>query len=134
MPSNDVNDFLVKRHNELYTSNPDIFTSGGMAAAMAICTALEKTAGNTDPAVLIPAMENMEFDSPTGKRVFRAEDHQAMQDLFEVEFTYVEGTDHLVPKYVRNIPADKIAPPSLTAAANTVVRLEPTVAARDSPL
>lgn len=111
MPSNDVNDFLVKRHNELYTSNPDIFTSGGMAAAMAICTALEKTAGNTDPAVLIPAMENMEFDSPTGKRVFRAEDHQAMQDLFEVEFTYVEGTDHMVPKYVRNIPAANIAPP-----------------------
>lgn len=111
VPANDVNDFLVKRHNELYSSNPDIFASGGMAAAIAICTALEKTQGSTDPAVLIPAMENMEFDSPTGKRVFRAEDHQAMQDLFEVEFTYVEGTDHLVPKYVRNIPADDIAPP-----------------------
>ncbi|MDL2324685.1 substrate-binding domain-containing protein [Ruminococcaceae bacterium OttesenSCG-928-A16] len=111
LPQTEVNDWLVKRHNEEYGSNPDFFTSGGMAAAMAICTALEKTNGVTDPDVLIAAMEGMEFDSPSGMRTFRPEDHQAMQDLYEIKFTNVDGADHVVPEYIRTIKADEVAPP-----------------------
>lgn len=111
VPQNPVNDWLVKKHKEKYNSVPDIFTSGGMASAIAIVTALEKTGGDTNTEKLIETMRGMEFDSPTGKRYFREEDHQAIQPLFEIILTVVEGIDHPVPKLVRVIPAEEIAPP-----------------------
>ncbi len=110
LPKNEVNDFLVKRHQEQYKSVPDIFAPGGMAAAIALCTALEKTGGSTDARTLISTMEGMEFNSPTGTRRFRPEDHQAMQVLYEVTFTN-PGKGHMVPAYVRDIPAAEITPP-----------------------
>lgn len=109
VPDNEVNDWLVERHNEVYGSNPDYFTSGGMAAAMAIVKALEESNGDTDPEVLIPIMEGMEFDTPTGRRWFREEDHQAMTEIFEIEYT--EGDDHAIPVYVRTIPHEDVEPP-----------------------
>lgn len=106
---NPVNDWLVREHQARYNSPPDIFVSGGMAAAMAVVTALEKSNGVTDAEVLIQTMRGMEFDSPTGMRVFREEDHQAQQSLFEIMFTQVSGVDHVVPELVRVIPRDEIA-------------------------
>jgi len=79
-----MNDWLVENYMARHGMQPDIFVSGGMAAASAIITALELTGGVTDPAVLIPTMRGMQFNSPTGMRWFRAEDHQAMQPLFEI--------------------------------------------------
>jgi len=112
LPQNEpLNDWMLKRHSELYSFRPDFFTSGGFAAAVAMCTALEKTGGKTDARLLIQTMEGMEFDSPTGKRFFRAQDHQAMQDLYEVELTWQEGADHCIPKYVSLIKANEITPP-----------------------
>ena len=110
VPQNPVNDWLVEKHLEKYNTVPDLFTSGGMASAIAIVTALEKTNGDTDPEVLIETMRGMEFDSPTGKRYFRPEDHQAIQPLYEIILTDVPGVDHPVPKLVREIPAEEIAP------------------------
>ncbi|SCX75456.1 substrate-binding domain-containing protein [Alkaliphilus peptidifermentans] len=109
VPENPVNDWLVENHKEKYNAPPDIFTSGGMAAAIAVVTALEKTGGNTDTEALIEALRGMEFESPTGKRYFREDDHQAIQPLFEIELT--EGSDHPIPKLLRVIPAEDIAPP-----------------------
>lgn len=108
---NPVNEWLVREHRARYNSPPDIFTSGGMAAAMAIVTALEKTGGNADAEVLIRTMRGMEFNSPTGMRVFRAEDHQAQQPLFEILFTQQSGVDHVVPQLVRVIPREDVADP-----------------------
>lgn len=108
---NPVNDWLVEKHQQKYNSPPDIFTSGGMAAAMAVVTALEKTNGSTDAEDLIKTMRGMEFDSPTGKRYFREEDHQAIQPLFEIELKEVSGVDHPVPTLIRVIPAEEIIPP-----------------------
>lgn len=107
--NNPMNEWMRRRHQEEYNLPTDIFTSGGFAAASAIVTALRATNGNTDPDVLRPAMQGMRFDSPTGERWFRAEDHQAMQPLFAIEFTYSDT--HMVPKYVRTIPASEITPP-----------------------
>jgi len=106
-----MNDWLVEQHWERYNMPPDIFTSGGMAAASAIVTALELTGGVTDSAVLKETMRGMEFMTPTGNRYFRPEDGQAMQVLFEIEFTAEEGVDHMIPRWVRTIPAEEIAPP-----------------------
>lgn len=108
---NPVNDWLVKEHRARFNTPPDIFTSGGMAAAIAVVTALEKTGGKADAESLIAAMRGMEFDSPTGKRVFRSEDHQAQQPLFEIVFTEQAGVDHVVPKLVRVIPREEVADP-----------------------
>ncbi|MCL2203388.1 MAG: substrate-binding domain-containing protein [Defluviitaleaceae bacterium] len=107
--NNPMNEWMKRRHMEQYGIPTDIFTSGGFAAASAIVTALEITGGDTDPDVLRAAMQGMHFDSPTGERWFRAEDHQAMQPLFAIEFTY--SPTHMVPRYVRTIPAHEIIPP-----------------------
>ncbi|MCL2573512.1 MAG: substrate-binding domain-containing protein [Defluviitaleaceae bacterium] len=112
LPQNEpMNEWMIARHWEEYGIPTDIFTSGGFAAASAIITALELTEGNTDSDLLIETMRGMEFNSPTGTRYFRAEDHQAIQPLFEIKFTYVPGVDHMVPEFVRTIPASEIVPP-----------------------
>jgi branched-chain amino acid transport system substrate-binding protein len=80
-PKNEINDWLVKEHQKRFNSPPDFFTCGGMSAAIAVVTALEK-AGSTDTEALISAMEGMHFQSPKGEMVFRKEDHQALQSMF----------------------------------------------------
>ena len=109
--SEPMNEWLVERHLEVHGFPPDIFTSGGMAAASAIITALELTNGETHHSVLIPTLRGMEFPSPTGTRWFREEDHQAMQPLFEIQFEYVAGREYAVPRFVRTIPAEELVPP-----------------------
>ncbi|MCL2399565.1 MAG: ABC transporter substrate-binding protein [Defluviitaleaceae bacterium] len=114
LPQNQhLNDWMVRRHFEEHNMAPDLFTSGGFAAASAIITALEITGGVTDPDVLIPTMRGMEFNTPTGMRYFRYEDHQAMQDLFEIDFTWQEGDEYMVPSFRRVIGRDEIVPPIL---------------------
>ncbi len=108
-PANPMNDWLIEEHFARYDSPPDIFTSGGMACAAALVTALENTGGDTDSEVLIETLRGMEFDSPTGERWFREEDHQAMQPLFEIILE--EGDDHPVPVLQRVIPAENLEPP-----------------------
>lgn len=80
-PENEINDWLVKEHFKRFNSPPDFFTCGGMSAAIAVVTALEK-AGSTDTEKLIAAMEGMAFQTPKGEMVFRKEDHQALQSMF----------------------------------------------------
>ncbi len=111
---NPVNEWLVEQHVARHGNPPDIFVSGGMAAAMAIVTALEKTGGDTDAEVLIRTLRGMEFDSPTGMRYFRSEDHQAQQSLFEITFTRRPGVDHIVPELVRVIPREDVSDPIQT--------------------
>lgn len=110
-PANPMNDWLVETHQERFGSPPDIFTSGGMANASAVITLLEKTNGETDTELLIETLRGMEFDSPTGNRWFRSEDHQAMQPLFEITLEEVPGVDHPVPQLIRVISAERLAPP-----------------------
>jgi len=106
-----MNDWLVERHFEVHGTPPDIFTSGGMAAASAIITALELTNGETDHTILIPTLQGMEFNSPTGMRHFRPEDGQAIQNLFEIQFEYIAGREYAVPRFVRVIPPEDMPLP-----------------------
>lgn len=46
---------------------PDLFTAGGMSAAISIVEALKKTKGDTDVDTLIKKMEGMEFETPKRK-------------------------------------------------------------------
>ncbi|HWJ03135.1 MAG TPA: substrate-binding domain-containing protein [Verrucomicrobiae bacterium] len=113
LPKNPVNDWLVEQHKKQYNQPPDLFTAGGMAAAMAIVTALEKTEGDTSTDKLISAMEGMSFETPKGKMTFRKEDHQAMQPLYAIRLEKKDGVDWPVPVLMRELSAEETAPPIL---------------------
>ena len=110
IPKNPVNDWLVKEHMARFGTPPDFFTAGGMAAGMAAVEALKK-AGSTDTEKLITAMEGMEFDSPKGKMIFRAEDHQALQAMYHFKIKVDPNVAWGIPELVREIPIEEMNVP-----------------------
>lgn len=110
-PKNPVNDWLVaeykKRNNG---APPDFFVAGGMSAAMAAVTALEK-AKSTDTEKLIATMEGMEFDTPKGKMVFRKDDHQALQVMYHWRMKKDPPSNTDLLDLVREIPISEINVP-----------------------
>lgn len=111
LPKNQVNDYLVKRHKEKHNGElPDLFTGGGMAAAIAIVEGLKKTNGDTDADKLVAAMEGMKFQGPKGEYEFRKEDHQALQTMYIVELAMNEGFNFPTPKLVQELKPSETAP------------------------
>ena len=63
---------LLTEHKKRFNGDvPDLFTPGGMSAAISIVEALKKTEGDTDADKLIETMEGMSFETPKGKMTFR---------------------------------------------------------------
>jgi len=81
LPQNDVNQWLVDEHQKRFNEVPDLFTPGGMSAAIAIVEALKQSDGDADANKLIDVMEGMSFETPKGTMTFREEDHQALQSM-----------------------------------------------------
>jgi branched-chain amino acid transport system substrate-binding protein len=79
--SNPVNDWLTKRHLEDYNEPPDLFTAGGMASAIALAAALEKTGGDATGDKLVAALEGLKFEGPKGTYYIRPEDHVCLQPM-----------------------------------------------------
>ncbi|AEV35730.1 extracellular ligand-binding receptor [Pseudovibrio sp. FO-BEG1] len=102
IPKNPVNDWLVKEHEARYSSPPDFFTAGGMAAGIAAVEAIRK-AGSTDTEELITAMEGMEFEGPKGLMKFRAEDHQALQSMYHFKIRVDPEVEWGIPELVREL-------------------------------
>lgn len=114
LPQNPINDWLVEQHKKKFNNEPpDLFTAGGMAAAMAIVTALDKTGGDANSDKLISTMEGMSFDTPKGKMTFRKEDHQALQTLYAIRLEKKDGVDWPVPVLMREMSPEETAPPIL---------------------
>ncbi|MYL35052.1 ABC transporter substrate-binding protein [Pontibacillus yanchengensis] len=111
LPDNEVNDWLVKRHEEEYGEVPDLFTPGGMSAAISIVEALKETEGDATADSLIPTMEGMSFDTPKGTMTFREENHQALQTLYKITLEEKEGYDYPVPVLERKLSPEETAPP-----------------------
>lgn len=109
-PKNPMNDWLVAEHQKRFNAPPDFFTAGGMAAAAAVITAIQK-AGGTDTEKLIAAMEGMEFDTPKGKMVFRKEDHQAMQPMYQFKVKANGKDENDLLELVREIPISELPVP-----------------------
>ena len=110
-PKNKVNDWFVAEHRKRFNNAPpDFFTAGGMSAAMAVATAIQK-AGGTDTEKLIAAMEGMEFETPKGTMTFRKEDHQAMQAMYHFRVKKDWANDFDMLDLVREIPAKDIHVP-----------------------
>ncbi|MED1916404.1 substrate-binding domain-containing protein [Bacillus thuringiensis] len=112
LPKTKMNDWLIDEHKKRFNAEiPDLFTAGGMTAAVAIVEALKKTNADTDSEKLIAAMEGMTFDTPKGQMQFRAEDHQALQTLYAIKLEKKDGVDHPVPVLVREMKMEETAPP-----------------------
>jgi len=113
LPKNPINDWLVEEHKKRHNGEvPDLFTPGGMSAAIAIVEALKKTGGATaDTDALIAAMEGMSFETPKGTMTFRPEDHQALQTLYAVRLERQAGVDYPVPVLIKELSPEETAPP-----------------------
>lgn len=111
IPKNPINDWLVAEHQKRYGQPPDFFTAGGMSSGIAIVTALNKTAGDSDTDKLIKTMEGMSFDTPKGKMTFRPEDHQAMQSMYHFRIKNDPSVPWAVQDLVKEITPDQMAVP-----------------------
>lgn len=111
IPKNPVNDWLVREHERRFGGPPDFLTAGGMAAAMAVVRALQRTGGDPGTERLIAAMEGMDFDTPKGRMSFRREDHQALQDMFHFRIRVDPAVAWGIPELVRVLPAAEIPLP-----------------------
>ncbi|TQR17976.1 substrate-binding domain-containing protein [Psychrobacillus soli] len=114
LPNNPINDWLVDEHKKRFNGEvPDLFTPGGMTAAIAIVEALTKSEGNADGTALIDIMEGMSFETPKGTMTFRPEDHQALQSLYSIKLEKQEGVDYPVPVLIRELSPEETEPPIL---------------------
>ncbi len=112
LPKNKINDWLVTEHKKRFNGDvPDLFTPGGMSAAISIVEALKKTDGDADSDKLIEKMEGMSFDSPKGKMTYRPEDHQALQTLYAIKLEKKDGIPYPVPVLIRELSPEETAPP-----------------------
>jgi len=90
VPDNPINDWLTERHLEEYNEPPDLFTAGGMASALALAAALEKTGGDASGDAMIPALEGLKFDGPKGTYYIRPEDHVCEQPMNILKLVNIE--------------------------------------------
>lgn len=112
LPKNKINDWLVTEHKKRFNGDvPDLFTPGGMSAAISIVEALKKTEGNADTDKLIETMEGMSFETPKGKMTYRADDHQALQALYAIKLEKKDGVPYPVPVLMRELTPEETAPP-----------------------
>lgn len=111
LPQNDVNQWLVDEHQKRFNEVPDLFTPGGMSAAIAIVEALKQSDGDADANKLIDVMEGMSFETPKGTMTFREEDHQALQSMYSIRLEQREGVDYPVPVLIRELSPEETAPP-----------------------
>lgn len=112
LPKNEINDWLVTEHKKRFNGDvPDLFTPGGMSAAISIVEALKKTEGDADADKLIETMEGMSFETPKGKMTYRAEDHQALQALYAIKLEKKDGVPYPVPVLMRELTPKETAPP-----------------------
>lgn len=111
LPQTDVNKWLVEEHQKRFNEVPDLFTPGGMSAAISIVEALKKSDGDADANKLIDVMEGMSFETPKGTMTFREEDHQALQSMYSIRLEKQEGVDYPVPVLIRELSSEETAPP-----------------------
>ncbi|EAR09715.1 substrate-binding domain-containing protein [Reinekea blandensis] len=109
-PNNAINDWLVSEHQKRFDSPPDMFTAGGMSAALAIVNAIE-SANSTDTEDLIETMEGMSWETPKGTMTFRKEDHQALQPMYHFKVVDDDAYDWARLELVREIPVSEMDVP-----------------------
>lgn len=114
LPKNPVNDWLVQRHKEKYGTPPDLFTAGGMAAAIMAVEGLKRTNGDSSADALIKVYEdNFSFDGPNGKYIIRPYDHVSLYPLYYVRLINVTDPEFKFLELIREFAPEEAAPPCL---------------------
>ena len=101
VPHNEINDWLIEKHLERFNEPPELFTAGGMASALALASALEKTGGDATGDVMIPALEGLKFEGPKGTYYIRPEDHVCEQPMNILQLVNLDPdlNDDGIPEY-----------------------------------
>ncbi len=115
-PRNAQNDWLKAEYQKRHNAPPDFFVAGGFAAAAAVVAGLER-AGSADTEKLIAAMAGMTFETPKGPMTFRAEDHQALQEMYHFRIK-PNARDNDLLELVRTIPASEMPLPITNRRTN----------------
>jgi branched-chain amino acid transport system substrate-binding protein len=115
-PRNAQNDWLKAEYQKRHNAPPDFFVAGGFAAAAAVVAGLER-AGSADTEKLITAMAGMTFETPKGPMTFRAEDHQALQEMYHFRIK-PNARDNDLLELVRTIPASEMPLPITNRRTN----------------
>lgn len=113
LPQNEINDWLVEKHQAVYDDVPDLFTECGFATAQALANAVTATNGDTTTAALIPALEGMQFEGPKGTYIIRPGDHQALVPMYIVQLDTITDPEFRFYTLLQEVPALDIAPPCL---------------------
>ena len=111
LPQNEINDWLVEKHQAVYNDVPDLFTECAFATAQALYNAVEATGGDTLPEALIPELEGMQFDGPKGTYYIRPGDHQALVPMYIVQLDNIDDPEFRFYTLVQEADALSIAPP-----------------------
>jgi len=111
MPRNRVNDWLISAWRHRYRERPDGAAAEGMTAALALVAAL-RAAPSAETEALVATMEGLRFETPKGEMIFRKEDHQALQAMyqFRTEPRPVSGAAPRPPELVHAFTIPEIAP------------------------
>lgn len=111
LPDNEVNDWLIQQTKKQYHKVPDLFTPGGMSAAIAIVKALKKAGTDASTDELIKTMEGMSFMTPKGEMTFRKEDHQALQTMYKIILKDTPDVNYPEPVLLEKLSPKQTAPP-----------------------
>jgi len=96
-----LNGEFVKQFNETNKRNPDFMSVGGYDGMHLIYEALKKTAGKSDPDVMIAAVKGMKWESPRGPISIDPEFRDVVQTIYIRRVERVGGE-------LRNVVFDKV--------------------------
>ena len=108
-PETAANKDFVKKFEMAYQRKPAVGALYGTLAAEFIFGAYKK-AGKIDTKKFIAAVEGLEVDSPVGKVVMRAYDHQAMLPMFMGVTKKAPGYDFLIAGDIVTISGKDVMP------------------------
>ncbi|MBE2269900.1 MAG: substrate-binding domain-containing protein [Anaerolinea sp.] len=111
LPQTEANDWLVEKHQAVYSDYPDLFTECGFATGQALAAAVEATAGDTQPSAMIPALEGLQFEGPKGTYYIRPGDHQALVPMYIVELTTIDAPEYEFYNLLQEVGALEITVP-----------------------
>jgi branched-chain amino acid transport system substrate-binding protein len=116
-PQTEINDWLVEKHQAVYSDWPDLFTECSFATAQAISLALEATGGDTLPETMIPALEGLSFEGPKGTYWIRPSDHQTLMPMYVAQLDNLDDPDQKFYTLLAEVPANEIVPPVMLPEA-----------------
>lgn len=115
---NEMSKFIGEEYIAEHDLDPSGFVGEAFAGVLAVAAAVEKADGSTSTDALISALEGLTWDTPTGEREIRAEDHQAIKD---VVFIHVTGDDSAREGYTiddfRVVPGEELIEPATPGEA-----------------